>query len=109
MAARTLAQPFPIVTPDTDAMDAARKLAAEGLPGLIVCHDDGRPYTILPGSEVLRFLIPNYVQDDPAPAVLRVRVRFLSARACRTSPMPSSKDAWPTRHKATRHKEGMPR
>ena len=65
MTARKLAQPFPIVPPETDAMEAAQRLAAEGLPGLIVCHDDGRPYTILPGSEVLRFLIPSYVQDDP--------------------------------------------
>jgi CBS domain-containing protein len=66
MTARKLAQPFPIVTPETDAMEAAQKLAAERLPGLIVCRDDGRPYTILPGSQVLRFLIPSYVQDDPA-------------------------------------------
>lgn len=66
MTARKLAQPFPVVTPDTDAMDAAQTLAAHRLPGLIVCHDDGRPYTILPGSQVLRFLIPTYVQDDPA-------------------------------------------
>ena len=66
MTARILAQPFPTVTPDTDAMQAARTLAAGRLPGLIVCSEDGRPYTILPGSQVLRFLIPSYVQDDPA-------------------------------------------
>ena len=66
MTARVLVQPFPIVTPDTDAMEAAQTLAAQRLPGLIVCGDDGRPYTILPGSQVLRFLIPTYVQDDPA-------------------------------------------
>lgn len=65
MTARTLAQPFPIVTPDTDAMDAAQTMARRRWPGLIVSGDDGRPYTILPGSEVLRFLIPTYVQDDP--------------------------------------------
>ena len=65
MTARKLAQPFPLVTPDTDAMEAAQTMAAEHLPGLIVCGDDGRPYTILPGSQVLRFLIPSYVQDDP--------------------------------------------
>jgi len=66
MTARVLAQPFPIVTPETDAMEAARMLAALRLPGLIVCGDDGRPYTILPGPQVLGFLIPTYVQDDPA-------------------------------------------
>jgi CBS domain-containing protein len=66
MTAGKIARPFTIVTPDTDAMEAAQTLAANRLPGLIVCDDDGRPYTILPGSQVLRFLIPTYVQDDPA-------------------------------------------
>ena len=65
MRARDLAEPFPIVTPDTDAMVAARAMAGQRLPGLIVCDDDGKPYTILPGSQVLRFLIPAYIQDDP--------------------------------------------
>ena len=65
MSARKLAEPFPFVTADTDAMDAARAMAAGRLPGLIVCTDGGRPYTVLPGSQVLRFLIPAYIQDDP--------------------------------------------
>ena len=65
MTARKLVQPFPVVTPDTDAMEAAQTMAAQHLPGLIVCRDDRRPYTILPGSQVLRFLIPAYVQDNP--------------------------------------------
>ena len=65
MSARTLAEPFPTVTTDTDAMDAARAMAAGRLPGLIVCTDDGRPYTVLPDSQVLRFLIPAYLQDEP--------------------------------------------
>ena len=43
MRARELARPFPMVFPDTDALDAARAMAAERLPGLIVCGDDGRP------------------------------------------------------------------
>lgn len=66
MSARTLAEPFPIVTPETDAMEAAQVMAEQHLAGLIVCGENGRPYTVLPGSEVLRFLIPVYVQDDPA-------------------------------------------
>lgn len=63
--ARDLVQPFPVITPDTDAMEAAQAMAGQRLPGLIVCSEDARPYTILPGSEVLRFLIPAYLQDDP--------------------------------------------
>lgn len=65
MSARSLAEPFPTVTTDTDAMDAARSMAAGRLPGLIVCTDGGRPYTVLPDSQVLRFLIPAYLQDEP--------------------------------------------
>src|SRR5665811_23036 len=65
MTARRLAQPFPIVTPETETMEAAQLMAERQLEGLIVCGEDGRPYTVLPGSEILRFLIPAYVQDDP--------------------------------------------
>lgn len=65
MRARELAEPFPLVTTETDAMDAARAMAAERRPGLIVCTPEGHPFTVLPGSQVLRFLIPTYVQDDP--------------------------------------------
>ena len=43
MRARDLAEAFPIVTPDTDAMVAARAMAGQRLPGLIVCDDDGQP------------------------------------------------------------------
>ena len=66
MTARKLAQPFPIVTPETETVEAAQLMAERQLAGLIVCDKDGRPYTVLPGSEILRFLIPAYVQDDPA-------------------------------------------
>jgi CBS domain-containing protein len=63
--ARDLAEPFPTITPDTEAMAAVRAMAGQRLPGLIVCDESGKPYTIVPGSQVLRFLIPAYVQDDP--------------------------------------------
>lgn len=66
MRARELAQPFATVTPDTEALAAARAMAAARLPGLIVCREDGSPYTVLPGSQVLRFVIPEYLQDTPA-------------------------------------------
>ena len=64
MRARDLAEDLPTVGLDTDAMEAARTLARHRIPGLVVL--DGRsPYTVLPGSQVLRFVIPSYVQDDP--------------------------------------------
>lgn len=65
MRARDLAQQFPTVSLDTDAMAAAQVLRHERLAGLIVLDKDGKPYTVLPGSQVLRFLVPPYVQDDP--------------------------------------------
>ena len=66
MLARELVRPFPTVTLDSDALEAARTLAEHRLPGLIVLDDDGLPHTVLPGSQVLRFVVPTYVQDDPA-------------------------------------------
>jgi CBS domain-containing protein len=66
MRARDLAEPFPVVNLETDALEAARLMGDRRLPGLIVCGADGRPYTVLPGSQVLRFIIPGYVQEDLA-------------------------------------------
>jgi CBS domain-containing protein len=66
MRAGDLAAKFPTVTLDTPAIDAARLLAGQNLPGLIVVDDQGRPSTILPGTQVLRMAVPQYCQDDPA-------------------------------------------
>jgi CBS domain-containing protein len=66
MRAGDLATAFPTVHPSTAAVAAARLLAAENLPGLIVVDDRGRPLTILPGTQVLRMAVPRYCQDDPA-------------------------------------------
>ena len=65
MRARDLAVPYPTVSVDTDALEAARLIARERRPGLIVCDANGLPFTVLPGSQVLRFVVPLYVQDDP--------------------------------------------
>jgi len=64
--ARELAVPFPSIGMEDDALDAARLMAQQHLPGIVVCEPDGRPSRILPGSQVLRFVIPIYVQDDIA-------------------------------------------
>ena len=56
---------FPTVTPDSSAMEAARLLAEHMLPGLIVVDDKRHPVAVLPGSQLMRFMIPRYVQDDP--------------------------------------------
>lgn len=55
-----------MVSLDSDAREAVKMLASRRLPGLIVTAADGSPYTVLPASQVVRFLVPSYVQDDPS-------------------------------------------
>ncbi|MQA24561.1 MAG: CBS domain-containing protein [Micromonosporaceae bacterium] len=66
MRANDLADEFPMVTLSTPALEAARLMADQNLPGLIVLDEDGKPFTILPGTQVLRLAVPQYCQDDPA-------------------------------------------
>jgi CBS domain-containing protein len=66
MRARDLLADFPTVALDTPVLEAARLLAEQDLPGLIVVGADGLPFTILPGTQVLRMAVPGYCQDDPA-------------------------------------------
>lgn len=61
-----MAEEFPVISLDSDALDAAKLLATHRLPGLIVTDANGAPYSILPASQVVRFLVPSYVQDDPS-------------------------------------------
>ncbi|MEU7297156.1 CBS domain-containing protein [Streptomyces exfoliatus] len=66
MRARDLAEPYPFVTTDDDAIDAARMLAGQSLPALLVVDADGQPYAIVPGSQLIRQLIPAYIAEDPS-------------------------------------------
>lgn len=66
MKAGELAIAYPAVRLDADAAEAARLLTEHGRPGLIVVDEHDHPIAILPGSQVLRFLIPDYIQEDPA-------------------------------------------
>jgi CBS domain-containing protein len=66
MQARDLAKPYPTVRMDDDGLTAARLLTEHNRPGLIVVDENDHPLAVLPGSQVLRLLIPSYVQDDPA-------------------------------------------
>ncbi|OKJ95098.1 hypothetical protein AMK26_31375 [Streptomyces sp. CB03234] len=65
MRAHDLAEPYPYVTTDDDAIDAARLLAENSLPALLVLDADGLPHAIVPGSQLLRRLVPAYAIDDP--------------------------------------------
>jgi predicted transcriptional regulator len=61
-----MAEEFPVVDLDSDALDAARLLAEHRLPGIVVIDQGGCPHSILPASQVVRFLVPSYVRDDPS-------------------------------------------
>lgn len=66
MRAEELAKEFPIVSIDSDALAAARLLAEHHLPGIVVTDKSGKPFAVLPASQVVRFIVPRYVQDDPS-------------------------------------------
>ena len=51
---------------NSSALDAVRLIAERRLPGLVVTKPDGQPLAILPASQVVRFLVPAYIQDDPS-------------------------------------------
>jgi CBS domain-containing protein len=66
MHAAEMAEEYPVVELDSDALAAARLLAERRLPGLVVTDETGCPQSVLPASQVVQFLIPNYVRDDPS-------------------------------------------
>ncbi|MFI6680241.1 CBS domain-containing protein [Kribbella sp. NPDC050470] len=66
MHGEQMAEDFPVVSLDDEARQAVELLASRRLPGLIVTRPDGNPYAVLPASQVVRFLVPSYVQDDPS-------------------------------------------
>ena len=61
-----MAETYPVTTLDADALAAARLMGEHRMPGLVVTDADGRPHSVLGASQVVRFLVPKYVQDDPA-------------------------------------------
>ncbi|GAB2755870.1 CBS domain-containing protein [Streptomyces bullii] len=65
MSAHELAEPYPHVSTDDDAIDAAQLLAEHKLPALLVVDTDGLPYAIVPGSQLLGQLLPEYALEDP--------------------------------------------
>ncbi|MGW4351609.1 CBS domain-containing protein [Nocardia sp. NPDC004582] len=66
MHAAQIAEEYPVIDLDSDAIDAARLLAEHRLPGILVTDADGSPHSVLPASQVVLFIIPKYVQDDPS-------------------------------------------
>ena len=61
-----MAEAYPMVSLDSGAREAVELLASQRLPALLVVDEKGRPHSVLPASQVVRFLVPTYVQDDPS-------------------------------------------
>lgn len=64
MRARDLQTPLPIVDRTTMALDAARLIARDGLPALVVADEAGKPAAVISAVDVLGLLVPGYVLDD---------------------------------------------
>ncbi|MEU9047747.1 MULTISPECIES: CBS domain-containing protein [unclassified Kitasatospora] len=70
MRARDLAEPYPTVGLDAQALDAARLLAEHRLPGVLVVDAAGAPRALLPASQLVKLLVPGYVLEDPTLAAV---------------------------------------
>jgi len=68
--ARDLAVEYETVGLDSDAMDAARRMAEHRLPALLVVDERGTPKAILPASQMVKILVPMYVVEDPTHAAV---------------------------------------
>lgn len=64
MLARDLADPAPVVRGDDDAGWVLRRLVAGGWDGLVVVDDADAPVTTVSLAQVLRLLLPEYIEED---------------------------------------------
>ena len=65
MIAGDIAEAYPVVDVGASALEAARALAKARLPGLVVT-EGGRPKAILPASQVVAAMVPEYIKRDPS-------------------------------------------
>lgn len=66
MQAGDIAAHAPTVTMTDQVIRAVQVMAVNRVPGLIVVDAQAHPVTVLPGSQVLRLIVPESYQDDPA-------------------------------------------
>jgi CBS domain-containing protein len=66
MRARDLARPFPTFPLDVDAAEVARLLATEEVGVVFVTGSDGALRGAVTDASLLRFLLPRYLDTDPA-------------------------------------------
>ena len=51
---------------DVSALEAVRLLSEGRRPGLVVTETDGTPKAVLPASQIVRYIVPDYIQRDPS-------------------------------------------
>ncbi len=98
MHAEDMAEEFPVITVDSNALDAARMLAEHRLPGVLVTDSAGKPYAVLPASQVVRFIVPTYVQDDPSLAGVSTNRWPITRQKAGRQDGPSRPAGTPDRH-----------
>jgi len=54
-----------MVRRETTGAEAARVIAEYRLSGLVVADDAGVPIAVVPGSQLLGVVLPQYIRDDP--------------------------------------------
>lgn len=64
MRARDLQTQIPLVDRTTTALEAARLIATDSLPALVVADESGKPVAVMSAVDVLGLLVPGYVLDD---------------------------------------------
>ena len=69
MRASELIEDYPTVGPDTAAVEAAR-LIGQDRPAVVVLDGNGFPIAVLSASQVLAFVIPGYLRDEPSLAAV---------------------------------------
>jgi CBS domain-containing protein len=66
MQARDIVVSVPTITLQDTVAKAIQVMALGRLPGLIVVDEAGRASLVLPGSQVLRLVVPQSYQSEPA-------------------------------------------
>lgn len=66
MQADDLVERVPVVHRGTNALEAARIIATLRVSGVVVADDHDEPVAVIPGTQVLRLVVPRYVLDNAA-------------------------------------------
>jgi CBS domain-containing protein len=66
MQAHEIAVTPPTVRIDDPVSKAVQLMVVNRLPGVVVVDESDRPVAVLPGTQVLRLVIPESYRDDPA-------------------------------------------